>query len=143
MPQRVFKSLFNSFLRKSHFSSHFRCQPIDRNHSYSSTVSISSIAIISEATVKIVVLKDRSLWADWFDALRRVAGNKGIWDKINPFNNKAIETNMAAPPRPPYTIDELILKETEDHCTRYRVETENWDKDTRPMVEKGSKPVSL
>jgi hypothetical protein len=49
---------------------------------------------------------------------------------------------MAAPPRPPYTIDELILKETEDRCTRYRVETENWDKDTRPMVEKGSKPVS-
>jgi hypothetical protein len=97
---------------------------------------------MSEATVKIVVLKDRSSWADWFDALRRAAGNKGIWDKINPFNDKAIETNMAAPPRPPHTIDELILKETEDRCTRYRVETENWDKDTRPMVKKGSKPVS-
>jgi len=50
---------------------------------------------------------------------------------------------MAAPPRPPYTINELILKKTEDRCTRYRVETENWDKDTRPMVKKGSKPVSL
>jgi hypothetical protein len=50
---------------------------------------------------------------------------------------------MAAPPRPLYTINELILKETEDRYTRYRVETENWDKDTRPIVEKGSKPVSL
>jgi hypothetical protein len=50
---------------------------------------------------------------------------------------------MAAPPRPPYIINKLILKETEDCCTRYRVETENWDKDTRPIVEKGSKPVSL
>jgi hypothetical protein len=50
---------------------------------------------------------------------------------------------MAAPPRPPYTIDELILKETEDCYTRYRVETENWDKDTRPIVEKGLKLVFL
>jgi hypothetical protein len=106
------------------------------------TVSKSLIAIISEATVKIVVLKDRSSWADWFDALRRAAGNKGIWDKINPFNNKAIETNIAAPPRPPSIIDKLILKETEDRCTRYRVEAENWNKNTRPIVEKESKPVS-
>jgi hypothetical protein len=99
--------------------------------------------IISEATVKIIVLKDRSSWADWFDALYRIAGNKGIWDKINLFNNKAIETNMAAPSRPLSTIDKLILKEIEDYCTRYQVDTENWDKDTRPIVEKGSKPVSL
>jgi hypothetical protein len=97
---------------------------------------------MSEATVKIVVLKNRSSWADWFDALRGAAGNEGIWDEINPFNNKAIETNMVAPPRPPPIIDELILKETEDRYARYRVEAENWDKDTRPMVEKGSKPVS-
>ena len=96
-----------------------------------------------EATVKIVVLKDRSSWADWFDALRGAAGNKGIWDEINLFNNKVIETNMAAPPRPSPTIDELILKETEDCCARHQVDAENWDKDTRPIVEKGSKPVSL
>ena len=50
---------------------------------------------------------------------------------------------MAAPPRPPYTINELILKETENRYTRYRVETENWNKDTRPIIEKGLKPVSL
>jgi hypothetical protein len=98
---------------------------------------------MSEATVKIIVLKDRSSWADWFDALHRAAGNKGIWDKINPFNDKAIETNVAAPPRPSPIIDELILKETEDCYTRYRVKAENWDKNTRPIVEKGSKPVSL
>jgi hypothetical protein len=97
---------------------------------------------MSEATVKIVVLKDRSSWADWFDALRGAAGNEGIWDEINPFNDKAIETNMTAPPRPPPTIDELILKETEDRCARHQVDAENWDKDTRPIVEKGSKPVS-
>jgi hypothetical protein len=98
---------------------------------------------MSEATVKIVILKDRSSWADWFDALRGVAGNEGIWDEINPFNNKAIETNMAASPRPPLTINKLILKETEACCARHQVEAENWDKDTRPIVEKGSKPVSL
>jgi hypothetical protein len=80
---------------------------------------------------------------DWFDTLYRIAGNKGIWNKINPFNNKVIETNMVAPFRPPYIIDKLILKETEDYYTRYRVETENWDKDTRPIIKKGSKPVSL
>jgi hypothetical protein len=50
---------------------------------------------------------------------------------------------MAALPRPFYIINELILKETEDYYIRYRIETENWDKDTRPIVEKGSKPVSL
>jgi len=51
--------------------------------------------------------------------------------------------NIAASPRPLYIIDKLILKEIEDCYTRYRVETENWNKDTRPIVEKGSKPVSL
>ena len=80
---------------------------------------------MSEATVKIVVLKDRSSWADWFDALRRAAGNEGIWDKINLFNNKAIETNIAAPSRPPLTINELILKETEARYARYQVKAEN------------------
>ena len=80
---------------------------------------------MSEAIVKIIVLKNYSSWADWFDALRRVAGNKGIWDKINPFNNKAIETNIAASPRPSPIINELILKETEDYYTRYQVNTEN------------------
>jgi hypothetical protein len=74
---------------------------------------------MSEATVKIVVLKDRSSWADWFDALREVAGNKGIWDKINLFNNKVIETNIVAPPRPLLIINELILKEIEACYTRY------------------------
>ena len=49
---------------------------------------------------------------------------------------------MAAPPRPPPIINELILKETEDHYARYQVNAENWDKDTRPIVKKGSKPVS-
>ena len=72
-----------------------------------------------EATVKIIVLKDRSSWADWFNALRKVVGNKGIWDKINPFNNKVIKTNMAASPRPLPIINELILKETEDYYARY------------------------
>ena len=98
---------------------------------------------MSEATVKIIILKDRSSWADWFDALRKVAGNEGIWDKINPFNNKVIKTNMAAPPRPPPIINELILKEIEDYYARYQVNTENWDKDTRPIVKKESKPVFL
>jgi hypothetical protein len=85
---------------------------------------------MSEAIVKIVVLKDRSSWVDWFDALRRAAGNKGIWDKINPFNNKAIKTNIAASSRPPPIINELILKEIENRSTRYQVKAENWDKDT-------------
>ena len=80
---------------------------------------------MSEATVKIIVLKDRSSWADWFDALRKAAGNEGIWDEINPFNNKVIETNMAAPFRPLLTINELILKETEARYARYQVEAEN------------------
>jgi hypothetical protein len=97
---------------------------------------------MSEATVKIVILKDRSSWADWFDALCRAAGNEGIWDKINPFNDKAIETNMAAPSRPPPTINKLILKETENRYTRYQVKAENWNKDTRPIAEKESKPGS-
>jgi hypothetical protein len=85
---------------------------------------------MSEATVKIIVLKNRSSWADWFDALRGVAGNEDIWDKINLFNNKAIETNMAAFSRPLLMINELILKEIEACCARYQVEAENWDKDT-------------
>jgi hypothetical protein len=50
---------------------------------------------------------------------------------------------MAAPSRPLYIINKLILKETEDYYTRYRVETENWNKDIRPIVEKRLKPVSL
>jgi hypothetical protein len=50
---------------------------------------------------------------------------------------------MAVPFRPPYIINKLIRKETEDYYTRYRIETENWNKDTRPIVEKGLKPVSL
>ena len=74
---------------------------------------------MSEATVKIIVLKDRSSWADWFNAFRRAAGNEGIWDKINLFNNKAIETNMAASPRPSPIINKLILKEIENYYTRY------------------------
>jgi hypothetical protein len=86
--------------------------------------------IMLEAMVKIIVLKDCSSWADWFDALCGAAGNKGIWDKINLFNNKAIETNMAASPRPPLMINKLILKETEACCARHQVEAENWDKDT-------------
>jgi hypothetical protein len=74
---------------------------------------------MSEAIVKIIILKDRSSWADWFDALCGVASNEGIWDKINPFNNKAIKTNMAAFPRPPLIINELILKEIEARYARY------------------------
>ena len=85
---------------------------------------------MSEATVKIIILKDRSSWADWFDALREVAGNKGIWDEINLFNNKVIEINIAASPRPSPIINELILKEIEDYYARYQVNAENWDKDT-------------
>jgi hypothetical protein len=85
---------------------------------------------MSEATVKIIVLKNRSSWADWFDTLYRVAGNKGIWDEINLFNNKVIKTNMAAPPISLPIINKLILKETEDYYTRYQVKANNWDKDT-------------
>jgi hypothetical protein len=80
---------------------------------------------MSEATVKIIVLKNRSSWADWFNTLRKVAGNEGIWNEINLFNNKAIETNMAASPIPPPIINELILKETEDYYTRYQVKADN------------------
>ena len=50
---------------------------------------------------------------------------------------------MVAPPRPPPIINELILKEIEDYYTRYQVNTENWDKDTRPIVKKELKLVSL
>ena len=50
---------------------------------------------------------------------------------------------MAAPPRPPPIINELILKEIEDYYTRYQVNTENWNKDTWPIVKKGLKLVSL
>jgi hypothetical protein len=85
---------------------------------------------MSEATVKIIVLKDYSSWADWFNTLRGAASNKGIWDKINLFNNKVIETNMTASPRPLLIINELILKETEACYARYQVEAENWDKNT-------------
>ena len=49
---------------------------------------------------------------------------------------------MAAFPRPSPIINELILKEIENYYTRYQVNTENWDKDTRPIVKKGSKLVS-
>jgi hypothetical protein len=80
---------------------------------------------MSEATVKIIILKDRSSWADWFDTLRKAAGNEGIWDKINLFNNKVIETNIVAPPRPPLIINKLILKETEACYARHQVEAEN------------------
>jgi hypothetical protein len=69
--------------------------------------------------VKIIILKDHSSWADWFNTLREAAGNKGIWDKINPFNNKVIKTNMVAPLRPPLIINELILKEIEARYARY------------------------
>ena len=72
-----------------------------------------------EATVKIIILKDRSSWADWFNALYRVAGNKGIWDKINLFNNKVIKTNIIASSRPPLIINKLILKEIENYYTKY------------------------
>jgi hypothetical protein len=50
---------------------------------------------------------------------------------------------MVALPRPPPIINELILKETEDYYTRHQVNTENWDKDTWPIVKKELKPVSL
>jgi hypothetical protein len=50
---------------------------------------------------------------------------------------------MAAPPRLSPIINELILKETEDYYIRYQVNTENWNKDIRPIVKKGSKPASL
>jgi hypothetical protein len=40
-------------------------------------------------------------------------------DKINPFNNKAIKTNIVAFSRPLSIINELILKETEDYYIRY------------------------
>jgi hypothetical protein len=82
-------------------------------------VSKSLIAIMSEAMVKIIVLKDHSSWADWFDALYGAAGNKGIWDEINLFNNKAIKTNIVASPRPSLIINKLILKEIEACCARY------------------------
>jgi hypothetical protein len=85
---------------------------------------------MSEAIVKIIILKDYSSWADWFDTLYRAAGNKGIWDKINPFNNKVIETNIIASPRPLLIINKLILKEIEDYYTRYQVKAKNWNKDT-------------
>jgi hypothetical protein len=98
---------------------------------------------MSEATVKIIVLKNHSFWADWFNALYRAASNEGIWNKINLFNNKVIETNMVAPSRPFPIIDELILKEIENCYTRYWVKAENWDKDTRLIVKKGLKLVSL
>jgi hypothetical protein len=50
---------------------------------------------------------------------------------------------MAAPPRPPLIINELILKEIEARYARHQVKAENWDKDTRPIVKKELKPVSL
>jgi hypothetical protein len=51
--------------------------------------------------------------------------------------------NIIASPRPPYIINELILKEIEDCYTRYRVKTENWNKNTRSIVKKELKLVSL
>ena len=96
---------------------------------------------MTEATVKIVVLKDRASWADWFDALRGAAGNEGIWEEINPFVDQAIELDNS-PPEPPATADDLILRATEDRCARHQIEIENWDKDTRSLEEKGPKPRS-
>jgi hypothetical protein len=48
-----------------------------------------------------------------------------------------------APLRSSSIINKLILKETEDYYTRYQINTENWDKDTRSIIEKGLKLVSL
>ena len=50
---------------------------------------------------------------------------------------------MAASLRPFPIINELILKEIENYYTRYQVNTENWDKDTRPIIKKELKPVFL
>jgi hypothetical protein len=50
---------------------------------------------------------------------------------------------MAASSRPSLIINRLILKETEDYYIRYQVNTENWNKDTWPIVKKELKPVSL
>jgi hypothetical protein len=50
---------------------------------------------------------------------------------------------MAAPPRPPPIINKLILKEIEDYYIRYQVNTENWDKNTWPIIKKELKLVSL
>jgi hypothetical protein len=96
---------------------------------------------MTEATVKIVVLKDRASWADWFDALRGAAGNEGIWEEINLFNDHAIDIDNS-PPDPPAIADELILRETEDRCTRHQIAVEIWNEDTRLVEEKGQKPVS-
>ena len=98
---------------------------------------------MSEATVKIIILKDRSSWADWFNALRKVAGNKSIWDKINLFNNKVIKTNIVASFRPLPIINKLILKKTKNYYIRYRIKTENYDKNTRSIIKKELKLVSL
>jgi hypothetical protein len=95
-----------------------------------------------EATIKIVVLKDRASWADWFDALRGTARNEGIWEEINPFNDYAIDIDNS-PPDPLAIVDELILRETEDRYIRYQIAVEIWNEDTRSVEEKGQKPVSL
>jgi hypothetical protein len=73
---------------------------------------------MTEATVKIVVLKDRASWADWFDALRGAARNEGIWEEINPLVDYAIELDNS-PPEPPAIADDLILRATKDRYIRY------------------------
>ena len=50
---------------------------------------------------------------------------------------------MVASPRPLPIINELILKEIKNYYTRYQVNTENQDKDTRPIIKKELKLVSL
>ena len=50
---------------------------------------------------------------------------------------------MAALFRPSPIINELILKEIENYYTRYQVNAENWDKDTRLIIKKGLKLVFL
>jgi hypothetical protein len=51
--------------------------------------------------------------------------------------------NMVASPRPFPIINKLMLKEIENYYARYQVNAENWDKDTRPIIKKESKLVSL
>ena len=97
---------------------------------------------MTEATVKIVVLKDRASQADQFDTLRGTARNEGIWEEINPLVDYAIELDNS-PPEPPATADDLILRATKDYYARYQIEIENQDKDTRSLEEKGPKPLSL
>jgi hypothetical protein len=55
---------------------------------------------------------------DWFDALRGIARNEGIWEEINPLVNHMIKLNNS-PPEPPATVDDLILRATKDRYIRY------------------------